>query len=95
MLADYLKTDRSSVVRNVHSAVGQGYLVNLSPGKGREAKLQLGERTLSSGEVLPHPDTLFADASPTTRDLQEWMDTSRSSLNERFAVQHAKRVVGW
>lgn len=63
-LADYLKADRSSVLRNVHAAIKHGYLVNLSPGKGREAKLVLGERKLSSSEALPHPDILFHGISP-------------------------------
>lgn len=58
-LSEVIDADRSSVVRNVQAAIAQGYVENLTPGKGREAKLILGERKLSSSEALPHPDILF------------------------------------
>lgn len=60
-LAENLNSDRSSVLRNVHAAIDLGYLVNLNPGKGREAKIKLGERKLSSTEALPCPQVLFED----------------------------------
>lgn len=63
-LAEVLKTDRSSVLRNTHSAIDLGYIYNLNPGKGKEARLILGERKLSSKEALPHPDKLFDGISP-------------------------------
>lgn len=63
-LAEHLNLDRSSVLRNVHAAIDLGYLVNLNPGKGREAKIQLGERKLSLTEALPRPQVLFEGISP-------------------------------
>lgn len=63
-LAEYLESDRSSVLRNVHSAIKHGYITNLNPGKGREAKLQIGERKISSDKVLPHPSVLFDGILP-------------------------------
>lgn len=57
-LADALKRDQSVVSRNTRKAVGQGFLIDLTPGQGRKATLVLGDRTLPSGTVLPHPDTM-------------------------------------
>jgi hypothetical protein len=57
-ISDLLKRDQSVISRNAHSAIEQGYLVNLNPGQGREAKLVLGERELPKGYALPTPEQL-------------------------------------
>ncbi|MFO1183686.1 MAG: helix-turn-helix domain-containing protein [Bauldia sp.] len=57
-LAAELRRDPSVVSRTVSKAVELGYLENLNPGQGREARLQLGKRDLPQGTVLPHPDEL-------------------------------------
>lgn len=58
-LAEHLKRDPSVISRNVSKAIDNGYLENVSPGQGREARLVIGEVELPRGSVLPHPDELF------------------------------------
>lgn len=57
-LADALKRDQSVISRNARKAVGQGFLIDLSPGQGRKAMLILGDRVLPAGTVLPAPDEI-------------------------------------
>ena len=57
-LAEALDRDQSVISRHVRKAVGQGFLNNLAPGQGREAKLVIGDRELPSGTVLPLPEEL-------------------------------------
>ena len=57
-LAEMLNRDPSVISRNVAKAVAQGYVRNLTPGQGRLASLELGDRQLPRGSVLPHPDEL-------------------------------------
>jgi hypothetical protein len=57
-LADRLGRDQGTVSRNVAAAIDQGFLVNLSPGQGREATLVLGPRQLPQGYALPAPEEL-------------------------------------
>ena len=54
-VAEKMDRDRSVVSRNVGVAIDQGFLANLNPGQGREARLVMGERELPSGSVLPDP----------------------------------------
>ena len=63
-VAVHLDRDQSVVSRNVQKAIDEGYLHNNNPGQGREARLELGERELPSGAVLPEPDELLAEAAP-------------------------------
>lgn len=60
-IAKHLGRDRSAVNRSVLKALEMEYLYDENPGKGRPAKLQLGEVELPSAAVLPHPDLLFGD----------------------------------
>ena len=57
-LAEMLGKDPSVISRNVAKAIAQGYLRNLTPGQGRLASLELGDRQLPKGSVLPHPNQL-------------------------------------
>ena len=59
-VAEALKRDRSVVSRNVHVAIDQGFLANLAPGQGREARLVMGDRELPAGSALPDPVELGA-----------------------------------
>jgi hypothetical protein len=58
-IAKHLGRDRTAVNRSVLKALDMEYLYDETPGKGRPAKLQLGEVELPSATVLPHPDELF------------------------------------
>lgn len=79
-LAEFLKADRSSVLRNVNSAINSGYLFNQSPGKGREATLVLGERKLSSSDALPRPGILFEDTP--SEQVHKWTGRDDSVAEE-------------
>jgi hypothetical protein len=52
-VASYLNRDQGLISRNLRAAIEAGYLANLQPGQGREARLILGERSMPSGRVLP------------------------------------------
>jgi hypothetical protein len=67
-LSEALDRDQSVISRNVRKAVGQGFLKNLTPGQGREAKLVLGDRELPSGTVLPSPEELWGSESATVAE---------------------------
>lgn len=58
-LAEHLKRDPSVISRNVSKAIANGYLQNVNPGQGREARLVMGEVELPTGSVLPAPEELF------------------------------------
>lgn len=60
-IAERLGRDRTAVNRSVLKALEMEYLYNENPGKGRPAKLQLGEVELPSATVLPQPEVLFGD----------------------------------
>ncbi|CAN5272222.1 hypothetical protein BH10PSE9_BH10PSE9_00590 [soil metagenome] len=66
-LSEALDRDQSVISRNVRKAVEQGFLKNLSPGQGREARLVIGERKLPSGTVLPSPEELQNEMNPPAR----------------------------
>lgn len=57
-IADHLGLHASSVSRTARAALDQGYLVNSSPGQGRESTLMIGERELPDTYVLPDPSVL-------------------------------------
>ena len=57
-LAEHLKRDPSVISRNVTKAIDNGYLFNVNPGQGREARLVIGEVELPSGSVLPTAEEL-------------------------------------
>lgn len=58
-LSEHLERDRSAVTRSVLKAIEYEYLYDETPGKGRPSRLQLGEVSLPTGSVLPHPEELF------------------------------------
>lgn len=62
-VAELIGRDRSVVSRNAAAAINLGYLVNATPGAGRTATLQLGERKVVNRSVLPTPDELFANGA--------------------------------
>ena len=57
-LGEALGLDKSSVSRRVQAAEAKGYLVNLEDGKGKPARLTLGEPLPDDVEVLPPPEAL-------------------------------------
>lgn len=57
-VADKLGINPSSVSRAVREATRKNYLIDQSPGQGREATLMIGERELPNGQALPTPDEL-------------------------------------
>jgi hypothetical protein len=61
-VAKKIGRDQSVVSRNVNAAIDAGYLVNETPGQGRQASLVLGERELPAATVLPTPEDLLAPA---------------------------------
>lgn len=58
-LAEALGRDQSVISRHVKKAVAQGFLKNLNPGQGREAKLVVGDREIPMGTALPTPEELM------------------------------------
>ncbi|MGH7046805.1 MAG: hypothetical protein ACREE2_10530 [Stellaceae bacterium] len=54
--AKQLKLDRSVVSRRVAVAIAAGYLLNAEKGKGRPARISLGDPLPADTEILPHPD---------------------------------------
>ena len=62
-----LKLDKSSVSRRVGVAISKGYLANRETGKGKRARIALGDPMPDDAEILPHPDKLAnrcTDAAP-------------------------------
>jgi hypothetical protein len=57
-IAKELKLDRSSVSRRVGVAVARGYLVNNETGRGRPARITLGDPMPGEIDMLPHPARL-------------------------------------
>jgi hypothetical protein len=53
-----LGLDKSSASRRVKSATSNGYLVNLETGKGKPARIALGDPMPDDLEILPQPDEL-------------------------------------
>jgi hypothetical protein len=53
-----LKLDRSATSRRVADGKSRGYLVNNETGKGRPARIALGDPMADDVEILPHPDKL-------------------------------------
>jgi hypothetical protein len=72
-LAEELKLDKSSASRRVKVAISKGYLVNRETGKGKCARIALGDPMPDDAEILPHPARL-ADCC-TVAALQEEIDT--------------------
>ena len=64
VLADYLGRDISVISRNVRKAIDDGYLEDTNPGQGRTSSIQMGERELPSGHVLPLPEELARVTKP-------------------------------
>jgi hypothetical protein len=52
-VAEELKLDRSAALRRVRAATERGYLKNLETGRGRPARLVLGDRLPEEVVVLP------------------------------------------
>jgi len=59
-LGEHMGLDKGTVSRRVNKAVKRGYLVNLEKGKGRPARVVLGDSLPQEVTVLPHPDKLRA-----------------------------------
>lgn len=57
-LRPLLKLDKSAISRRVAGAIEAGYLKNLEDGKGRPARLVLGDAVPEDADVLPTPDAL-------------------------------------
>jgi hypothetical protein len=62
-IAGQLGRNQSIVSRHAKVAINQGYLLDMSPGQGRTAKLVLGKRELPSGKFLPEAKELFPKAA--------------------------------
>jgi hypothetical protein len=58
MLANHLHLDKSPTSRRVAIAIQHGYLKNLEDGKGRPARLVLGEPLPEDIELLPRAEVL-------------------------------------
>jgi biotin operon repressor len=72
-IAEQLKLDRGAVSRRVAQAVSCGYLLNNETGKGRPARITLGDSLPAEIEILPDPARL-SDCC-TVAPLQRGMDT--------------------
>jgi hypothetical protein len=57
-LVKTLNLDKSSVSRRANDAQSKGYLVNLEDGKGKPARLTIGEPLPDDIEILPPPEKL-------------------------------------
>src|SRR6266478_3130 len=57
-LVKTLNLDKSSVSRRANDAQSKGYLVNLEDGKGKPARLTIGEPLPEDVQVLPPPEAL-------------------------------------
>lgn len=57
-LAVHLGRDQSVVSRTLAAAIAQGYLLNETPGQGRQSSIKLGERDVPTGFALPSPEKL-------------------------------------
>ncbi len=64
VIADHLGRDISVISRNVRKAIDDGYLEDTNPGQGRTSSIQMGERELPSGRVLPLPEELARVTKP-------------------------------
>jgi hypothetical protein len=58
MLAARLGIDKSSATRRVNKAKAAGYIVNTETGRGKAAKLALGEPMPEDREILPSVETV-------------------------------------
>ena len=104
-IAKALKLDRSSVSRRVRVAIARGYLVKNETGRGRPARIALGDPMPSEIEILPHPAKLAdwcTDAAPqegiaTPSPLPITMSTSRRSRYDGGRGQSPCRdpALGW
>ena len=54
-VAEELALDKSSALRRVRTAVERGYLKNLETGRGRPARLTLGDALPDEVTILPEP----------------------------------------
>lgn len=57
-VADALHVDPSTATRNLWRAINEEYIINLTPGKGRDATLVVGSRALPNSQLLPAPDEI-------------------------------------
>ncbi len=64
-VADELRLDKSAAFRRVHAALEAGYLRNNEEGRGRPARLVIGEPLPGDTDVLPSPDSLRASGGCT------------------------------
>ena len=53
-----LGLDKSTASRRVKVAISKGYLVNEETGKGKRARIALGDPLPDDAEILPHPERL-------------------------------------
>jgi hypothetical protein len=72
-IAKALKLDRGTASRRVAVARARGYLVNTETGKGRPARISLGDPMPAAADILPHPDKVADPCSVAL--LQEGIDT--------------------
>jgi hypothetical protein len=60
-VAKHLELDKSAVSRRVQAAIARGFLKNLETGRGRPARLVLGDPLPDDQQILPRAEDLFAD----------------------------------
>ena len=77
-VAEALKIDKSSASRRVKDATDRGFLRNLEPGRGRPAKIVLGDPLPDDSKVLP--DVAEIGESCTVAGVQEGINILPSSL---------------
>lgn len=89
--------DKGAALRRVRTAISRGYLQNLETGRGRPARLVLGESLPADSDVLPRPEALegcrvAARAGGIARDISAaqflpgWPDEYREAYEERVAI---------
>jgi len=99
-VAAKLGLDKGSASRRVKAAVAKGYLKNLETGRGKPARLVLGEPLPEEVEVLPRPERLGCCAvaagspgieapSPLLAPGTEWHDGKPTE--EEGAGTHTRR----
>jgi hypothetical protein len=79
-IAKFLTVDTSTASRRVRDAVSRGYLANNETGKGRPARIALGDPMPNDRQILPHPDDLVERC--TLAALPERIDTPSLPFNE-------------
>jgi transposase-like protein len=83
-LARTLGLDKASASRRWRDAAARGYLTNQETGKGKPARLTIGEEMPSDVEILPRPETLEKDRCAVAGETGG-IDTPPPLTNHRSA----------